>query len=45
MCSAHAADQAGFSAIPAGMPFAARRALSSVKGSALASNGRRRRAP
>ncbi len=36
MCAAHPADQPGFSAIPAGMPFAARRELSSVNGSALA---------
>src|SRR3954453_4964312 len=37
MCCAHPADQAGFSEIPAGIPFAARRLLSSVRGPALAS--------
>src|SRR3954464_334209 len=35
MCSAHAADQPVFSVIAAGIPFAARRLLSAVRGSPL----------
>src|SRR3954447_19881586 len=35
MCAAQPADQSGFSTIPAGMPFAVRRALSSLRGPTL----------
>ena len=41
MCAAQPADQAAFSAIPAGMPFAARRAVELGQGIRIGQNGRR----